>query len=229
MTHLAQGPLKSVRYAPAEFKSATDRRRFKSGLLGPRLDSPRLSAVRQEMVPSAIVVLSLARCPRAIRRLVVTVVVAALYRQSGWPLAHIGEETVKSQPRRADADPSSAVATEIWVLRIEATLQHVGPSGVGRRQPSDRVAVFERAVTVNQKATTRPRRANFSGQGTCVDGTPIAADAHTKPLALPRRRWFSGLDHGKPSKYCSCDVHQSNPVVDAIPCSAGRRQSQQSS
>lgn len=65
--------------------------------------------------------------PSAVLRLVVPIVVDAVYRMTGRALSHVREEILKTPPAVANRDASSAVVVELGRLRIGAPLNHGPP------------------------------------------------------------------------------------------------------
>ena len=85
---------------------------------------------------SALVVsLFLARCPSAIGRFVISVIVDSVNRMlSRGPESHIGMEVFEGiKPALTDCDSSSAVDAIAMIVQPRASVDHIGPDTVFRR------------------------------------------------------------------------------------------------
>ena len=70
-------------------------------------------------------------CPSAIARLVVTVVVNAVYRVlSRWPRPHVGQEVLKLLPALTDSNAAPAVVRVLVAFGVVAALTHSVPGVV---------------------------------------------------------------------------------------------------
>lgn len=93
--------------------------------------------VRQNSCGSLVSSLLFHRCPTAIARFVVAVVVLAFNSHPSWTLTHVGKEVSEVSPSLADGDSPAAVMFERFAVWIAAPLNHRVPGHVhaGLRHP----------------------------------------------------------------------------------------------
>lgn len=156
------------------------------------------------------------RCPSAISRLVVAVVVLALDGVGfARTLAHVGEKRLEALPPAfANRDPATTVPVEPFVLRVCAPSDHGAPTIVlGRRLSVDRVSVRCRAIACgfDGQAPTTACGALFVPQFAAVDHFRPAARTSAEPKVsrpLPSMK----RDHGQTAKRLTDEVgHPSFP------------------
>ena len=85
------------------------------------------------MFPASILRLLLWRCPAAISRRVVSVVVDAIKRFAFWTSAHVGKKVFVLTPSTADADAATAISMISGVVGVFAALEHGRPPTIFRR------------------------------------------------------------------------------------------------
>jgi len=173
---------------------------------------------------------ALLRCclPAAIRWRIWAIVVSAIQRESGGCFSHIGKKVNERRPPPfADLDSAAAVIIVAVVIRVFASLNHVGPRmvGFGRVGPSRlTVSCASLNCDLRQKASARPSTAHsqtvVSNNNLSSAVTAAKARALTFPVSAANRG--GDCNHGKSSKLRtdrqSSGRHNSDPFVVVFSC-----------
>ncbi len=124
--------------APSSIEAAGNDRERRLKLLRPFCEAQGFAIVRQSMIGGLVSRLFLRRCPSAVARLVISIVVAA-FNGMKWRRTrpHVSQELCESgltaTPLSADLDSSASIA-EISVRRWAiAAASHLSPVGILRR------------------------------------------------------------------------------------------------
>ncbi len=89
--------------------------------------------MRKIAVVSFIDGLFCSRCPSAIGRLIVAVIVDTFNRMVfGWSLAHVCNKVFKTLPSGANRNPATAVVTKRFIFGVFTSLSHAAPTGIFR-------------------------------------------------------------------------------------------------
>jgi len=98
-----------------------------SQLLTPLSHGFRFTVERDKSIVAAIVVLLLVGCPSAVIRNITQIVVDSFQRHICRPLAHVGKEIRKSQPRIADGNSATSVTGICSVGWFRTPAYHTSP------------------------------------------------------------------------------------------------------
>jgi hypothetical protein len=102
-------------------------------LCGPISRAKSLIAERQKDVGSTVASLFESRCPSAVARLVIAVVVNALKCQLRRGFSHIGKKIFVSSPSVANRNPATSIGGIFLFIRIKAALAHAHPQAMRSR------------------------------------------------------------------------------------------------
>jgi len=107
-------------------------------------------------ITAAIQVLPTSTCPLAVIRLIVSVIVNAVKRETRRLFAHIGEEVSEVTPAITYFDPTATVTQPMIVVRISAALNHRRPCHVFNASViNERMAMFKaNLATTTFRVTT---------------------------------------------------------------------------
>lgn len=112
---------------PSIFHSPIDSRLADTKASRPLRGIESLSVSGQQAVHSGVIHLRLMGSPNAIGRAVISVVVLPFQRQAIRFFAHVGKKPFEGMPPLHCLYASAAIMLEARILRIVATLKHVGP------------------------------------------------------------------------------------------------------
>lgn len=129
--------------------------------------------------PGIVPLLFTASGPTTVPRLITTVVVDAIDRSVGRPLAHVGEEPWERHPLFADSDSSSSVTTKGRRIGIKTPLFHRFPTNVRRTK------LVKGCVTVLSVGLPCVRLA--SATGASGNASVISLRSATATATPPRR------------------------------------------
>jgi hypothetical protein len=189
----------SALQAPAAANPSLESEVVDSRFIGPLAKSFAIVALRC----SAVTLLLCSRCPHAIRRFVIAVVVSSL-KLMVWrrPLAHVSVERFKPLPASADGDSAPAVTCIAPAIRIGATLPHRSPCMPLRRvRHAMRDAAL--AILIDNQASARFRAARFKAKTKHLF-RPSAITA-TQPARFLAEVWHS-LQHREAMEFLSGQV-----------------------
>jgi hypothetical protein len=134
---------------------------------------------------AAIGSLFFGRCPAAIARLVIPIIVwVAIKRAACWALAHIGKKVLKQMPALAHCDPAGSIIMEGMIGEIKTPVEHSLPAFVGPRRVSSRRMPMKCAGLANQKRPiTAARLGSPSSQFITSDDGGLTTIATAKPIS----------------------------------------------
>jgi hypothetical protein len=150
--------------------------------------------------------------PSTVGRFVVSVVVDAVKRQTGWLLAHVSEKVFKAvQPSVAHGYAAATVVFKFFDVWIVAARFHVGPRAECGAPSTDSVSMgASGAQDVTHEATTGPRIAVLQVSGGCGSSFRAAVAS-----AMPHdTQFFTGsdpvryTDNRKTVKPVACDINE---------------------
>lgn len=101
-----------------------------SSALGPLGQCQCLTVVRYALVAKSVIGLLFVRCPPAIRRFVISIIVDPVQRCTFWARSHIRIKLHKIVPFRHDLNPPAAIAVIMGSPKIITATAHQTPSGM---------------------------------------------------------------------------------------------------
>jgi hypothetical protein len=150
------------------------------------------------------------RCPAAIARLVIPVIVDTIKRQIAWRVAHIGVEVGERQPALADCDAATAIVYVPLMLGVRAAHAHLGPNVI---DPTARLAVrggvprLASGFLTGFFATDTAARISVPAQqARFVDLCLPSAITAAEPMYLMVKAAWDAFNYRKPSKALRCEI-----------------------
>lgn len=205
------------RKRPAEMvHSATHQLNIQRQCFAPFCDSFRLLHVLDTPVISPVVRLFSARCPSAVRWLVVSIAVDPVKRAAFWPFSHIAKKILKVSPALAHSNSTPAVNSISSGFWVRASLDHSDPCAVFT---GANVPVFRDLFTMETAATTELSRTQVAqvandDRSALTQALPIAANAY----AISSRNVVGEFEHNKSPEFLASQIYLShnNPPLFAI-------------
>ena len=145
---------------------------------------------------AAIAQLLFHRSPSAISRLIIPVIVYAIYGMLlGWTSAHISIKVREIQPSCANANSSSSVMFESIVIPITAPSAHGNPNSILRQKPTTMTKkrrVLSATLPASLRTSTNQLRTNTDCLATAI--------TNTEPASFPRCTILSTFNDGQLTK-----------------------------
>lgn len=132
-SQLFQSPLRTSRLCecamngPATSESGTNYRITETSFCSPIGNTQCYSTKLYEPIVAAIPGLGVSRCPSAISRLVMSVVISSVKRHAGWAGPHVGKKIFKFHPAKTQSDSTAAVSVVSRIARVVAPFLGVSP------------------------------------------------------------------------------------------------------
>lgn len=180
------GRAKSLFWSPAPEQAQANQSRGEADISRPLGSCSGDSVDGQVVNPPGVVHLLTLRCPSAVARSVVAIVVFPLQRMVWrWLQPHVYQEVLETvEPSIADLDTSSTVMRELGGVAIQAAAFHRSPATVfaGVRSAVSRIDLTKSLATVTAARHDRALPQGSYGH----EDTRGAARAYAFPLSTPR-------------------------------------------